>query len=129
MNKEMVRVYVGHSSSFDFKGELYDVLKNSLLSDSFAFVFPHEHSSEPVQTQKILPSCSFMLAEASYPSTGLGIELGFAFDLGVPIIFLVRKGSSVSSSLKVVSDIFVFYEGKADLCDALSSVLREQGLL
>lgn len=129
MNGEKARVYVGHSSSFDFKGELYAVLRDSSLSERFTFVFPHETSSGPVQTQKILPSCSFMLAEASYPSTGLGIELGFAFALGVPIIFLVRKGSSVSSSLKVVSDIFVFYEGKADLCDALSSVLREQGLL
>jgi hypothetical protein len=100
-----MKIYVGHSRKFNFKEELYEPLKK-LDHD---FTFPHKNSDEPFNSNEFLKTCDLMIAEVSFPSTGLGIEIGWADLLNIPIIFIHKKGSKISGSLKVMKGKFIEY--------------------
>jgi hypothetical protein len=85
-------IYIGHSSSIDFKEQLYEPLRNSGLDDEHNIVLPHEDSDEPFNSKKLLKNkCDVFVAEVSEASTGLGIELGWADLYEVPVyVFTVK---------------------------------------
>ena len=67
--------------------------------------------------------CDLFLAEASFPSTGLGIELGWANDLRIPIACIYQTGHKPSSSLKLICDDFIEYNDATDLINKLTIFL------
>ncbi len=106
-----MRIYIGHSREFDFKKEFYEPLKKL----NYEFIFPHEHSDEPFNSKEFLKTCDLMIAEVSFPSTGLGIEIGWADFLEIPIIFIYKSGSKISGSLKLMKGKFIEYSDGEDL--------------
>jgi len=98
-----MKIYISHSSGFDFKAELYLPLRNSILNKQHDLILPHENSEEPYLIKDKLPEFDLILAEVSYPSTGQAIELGWVSMKRIPIACFYKKGSKVSSSLKTVS--------------------------
>lgn len=103
----MKKVYAAHSTKFDYLNEYYAPLRKI---KGFQFIFPHEKSSEPTfDSKEAIRGCDAFIAEVSYPSTGSGIEIGRAEAYGAPILFLHKKGVTISSSLKFVSGNFIEY--------------------
>ena len=86
-----MKIYVGHSRNFDFKKELYEPLRKLPCE----FIFPHEKSDKQFNSKDVLKSCNLMIAEVSFPSIGLGIEIGWADSYGVPIIFVHKNGVKI----------------------------------
>lgn len=119
-----MNIYVCHANSFDFKTELYEPLRASELNRSHTITLPHEKSGEPFHSKEYLGHCDLVIAEVSYPSTGQGIELGWADGYGVPIICVYKQGAKPSGSLKVVSNIFLEYSDAPDMIAQLVSNLR-----
>ena len=70
-----MKIYVGHSSSFDYRAELYHPLAELNLTGC-EFVFPHVASESPTNSKEHMQAIDLMIAEVSYPSIGLGIEIG-----------------------------------------------------
>lgn len=66
-----------------------------------------------------------MVAEVSQPSTGLGIELGWADFFMHPIIGIYHKGSKVSKSLNVVCKEIVEYIDQDDMIVKLGKALKK----
>ncbi len=115
-----MKIYVAHSRSFDFINELYNPIKNSELVKSYEFVFPHDVSSEAYDSKSFFKKdCNLVIAEVSYQKIGLGIELGWADLLNIPIICIYKKGQEISGSLKVISKDFIEYENEDDLIEKL----------
>lgn len=118
-------IYVGHSNSFDFEKKLYSPLGTIKRHD---FIFPHEHGKKELFDSRELfrsKKCDLMLAEVSYPSTGLGIELGWASNANIPIICIHKTKSKISTSLKTVTDEFIEYANGEDLINKISLTLNE----
>lgn len=121
-----MNIYVAHARSFDFKKELYEPIRQRSLSDEHTFVLPHETSNEPFDSKEYLQhQADVVLAEVSEPSTGLGVELGWADIYGVPIVCLYRKGSRISGSLQVVSKNFVEYSNNKELISGIKLILNQ----
>lgn len=110
-----MRIYVGHSKKFNYKKELYEPLRESSLNDRHEIVLPHEESDEPFNSKEFLETCDVMIAEVSYPGTGLGIELGWADALGIPIIAARRKDIKLSNSVKSLIDCIITYSTSKEL--------------
>ncbi len=111
-----MKIYIAHSSAFDFQKELYQPIQNSALAKEDEFIFPHRDSGEPFNSKELFQNgCDLIIAEVSYPATGLGIELGWADLLNVPIVCIYKKGSKASGSLKVVTETFLEYSDTEDL--------------
>lgn len=116
----MMKIYVGHSSDISFREELYEPLKDSSIAEEHTLVFPNEDSDELFDSKSFLRNeCDLFVAEVSRPSTGLGIELGWADQLGVPIICTCHEGSKPSSSIKALTDDIIHYRNSKDLVEKI----------
>ena len=117
-----MKIFVTHSSNFDFVNELYRPLRESNLGFSHDFIFPHE-MKEGISTKEIIKSSDLVLAEVSYPSTGSGIELGWADMFAKPIICISKEGSKVSKSLDKITSNFISYRDSDDMIAKLNTAL------
>mgnify|MGYP002622954123 CR=1 FL=1 len=71
-----MKIYIAHSSKFNFIEKLYNPLKNSKIFEENEVIFPHDDESKSINTKDIIKECNLVIAEVSEISTGLGIELG-----------------------------------------------------
>jgi len=110
-----MRIYVCHSSAFDYKKELYEPIRNSDLNKKHEFILPHENSNTTFDSKKIIPKCELVISEASFLSTSMGIELGWANKDNKRILFIYKKGFKPSKSLGEVSSDFIEYSHTNDL--------------
>jgi hypothetical protein len=119
-----MKIYLSHSTNFDFKNELYKPLKEAF--SHVDFTFPHENSAEPFNTKELFmsKSCNLVVADISLPSTGQGIELGWANLLNIPIVCIYKKNSKFSKSLKIISKDFIEYQDSNDLIHKLQNYLH-----
>ncbi len=100
-----MKIYVTHSTGFNFKQELYLPLRKSPLNTQHAISLPHEGNSM-TNSKELIKQTDLVVAEVSYPSTGQGIELGWADSFRVPIICISQEGKKVSGSLQVITNNF-----------------------
>lgn len=122
-------IYISHSRHYDYKNELYQPIRTSSLNDEHTFILPHEESDEPFSSKDLLESgeCHLMLAEVSFPSTGQGIELGWADAFHVPIVCIYKLDTKVPQSLYVVSNRFIEYLNADDMVEKVGKVLSKYG--
>ncbi len=117
----MKTVYVSHPTNFDFEEELYKPLRKI---HRVKFIFPHEKSLNPEPSKDMIKKSYMVIAEVSSPSHGVGIELGWADAFNVRIIFIFKKGSKISSSLKILSHDFIEYENVEDILLQLKELIE-----
>jgi len=120
---EVMKIYISHSSNYDFDNELYGPLKQSPLSKNHTFYFPHDKDNVQVDARPIIKESDLIIAECSQPSTGQGIELGWASVHNTPIICIYLKNSRTSNSLNFITKQFIEYENLEDMIKKLENYL------
>lgn len=111
----LMNIYISHSGSYDYENELYKPIKESELAKMHHFFLPHEPENIDTEAKKELKQTDVLVAEASLPSTGQGIELAQAEAAGVPIFCFYKTGTKPSSSLRFVTNQIIEYEDIDDL--------------
>ena len=81
---------------------------------------PHELMAT---TCAIIDSCDVVIIELSEKGVGLGIEAGYAFAKGIPVIAIAHK-SEISTTLIGISAQHYVYENESDLNIFMHSALR-----
>lgn len=119
-----MKIFVAHSSNYDFRNELYVPLRKSSLDDKHKIALPQEKGKEVI-TKDIIKNQDLVIAEVSHASTGQGIELGWANIYNVPIVCVYKKGSRPSNSLKFITDNFVEYNDPEDLVEKIEKFIKE----
>lgn len=123
MVRAMSTWYLTHSSTFDFQNLLYAPLKQSPLWQKHHIILPHDTIDEQINNSKAwISESNFILAEVSFPSTGQGIEIGWAHALHKPIICFHQKGTTPSHSLQFVSDKIFPYSSPGNLINQLEHI-------
>jgi len=118
-----MNIYIAHSTSFDFKEELYSPIRSSILDQIHSMTLPHENTSDLFDSKTHLQTCDLMIAEVSYPSTGVGIELGWADMFGCNIVCIKKIGSTSSSSLEAVCKNIFEYGNHEELVKAIQKAI------
>jgi len=121
-----MKIYLSHSGNFDYETELYAPIKESPLFNEHEFFLPHAPENIDVRTKDIVAKYDLMLSEASFPSTGQGIEIGLAAAAGVPIACLYREGTKPSSSLHFYCEDLVSYSDIADLTQKIILLVEKR---
>lgn len=121
----LMNIYISHSSGYDYENEIYKPIKESALAKMHHFFLPHEPENIDVDARDELKQADILVAEASLPSTGQGIELGQANAAGVPIICFYKTGAKPSSSLRFVTDKIIAYVDTHDLLVKLQAELDQ----
>lgn len=121
-----MKIFVTHSSNFDFESELYAPLRGSALAKKYQLIFPQESGVEK-NTRDVIRECNVVLAEVSYPSTGSGIEMGWADSFQKPIICICKKGTEPSASLHRIAKALFFYSTAEELFEKLEAEFNACG--
>lgn len=91
----------------------------------YNIILPHEPGCNNQNTREFYRSLDLIIAEVSYPGTGLGIELGWGFDDGIPIACIYKKEAKISGSLIAVSDRFYQYSTPKELINTIKTIIKE----
>lgn len=121
------KIYFAHPSLSQFNMSFYFPLKNSSLNDVYEIIFPNEGYMSIFK--KNISDSFFFIADVSDSNLELGMQIGFASMVGIPIVFTYKKGSDFSSSLKYISEHFIEYENIKDLIDKLEDVIIEEKII
>lgn len=117
-----MKIYVSHSSNFDYQSELYVPLKESIGRNHELFL-PHDEKLEGVNSKELISTHDVVLAEVSYPSTGQGIELGWASTNSVPIICFYQSEQNPSTALRFVTSTLEPYKTTRELVEKIEASL------
>lgn len=95
-----VNIYFGHSKDIDYL-KYYEIIESSFDLNKYNFIFPNKLDKNSRNGREFYKkeNIDLFIAEVSLPATGLGIELGFAYDEEIPIYCLYMKENIPSSSL------------------------------
>lgn len=118
-----MKLYLSHASNFDYQTELYEPLKASLPAE-FEVFYPHDPENDGKYSKDILESSDVVIAEVSRPSTGQGIELGWASAANVKVLCFYKAGSRPSSAVKYIAAEIVEYARPEDIATLLVDTLK-----
>jgi hypothetical protein len=77
-----MKIFVSHSTGFDYHQKLFQPIRNCDALSRFSVYLPHEVREKPQHTLQVIRTSGVVLAEVSYSLTGSGIELGWANSAG-----------------------------------------------
>ncbi len=123
-----MNICITHSTNFNFSKELYEPLKNSDIYKNNNIFFPHDEENKNINTQQIIRDSDLIISEVSYPSTGQGIELGWANYLNKNILCIYKKDQKFSLALKFITNDFIEYENADDLINKLIFYIKDKYL-
>jgi hypothetical protein len=118
-----MKIYVSHRRGMKNQDLFYKSLQGNRYHD---FVLPHLTSQEAYPSKELFQNkeCDLVLAEVSEPSTGQGIELGWANAYGLKIICISQDNASSANSLKLICDTHIKYSDLNDLGSKLEEALK-----
>ena len=119
-----MNIYISHNGNYDYEKELYAPIKASDLYKTHNIFLPHEPENFDTPAKQVLPKMDLLVAEAPFPSTGQGIELGLASFMEVPVICFYKQGSTPSGSLRFVTHKIYAYKDADDLLAQLTALTR-----
>ena len=78
-----------------------------------------------IKTKDIIRDYDLIIAEVSLPSTGLGIELGWADMYQIPILCIYKRRIEPSKSLHYVTNNFISYENEEDMIKQIEMFIEK----
>lgn len=120
-----MKIYISHSSQYDYRNKIYNPLKESDLAKFNKFFLPHDDENKIVNTKDIISNCDLFIAEISLPTTGQGIEIGWADYANIPILCIFEKGAKISSSIRFITDKIIEYENTEDMVIKIADFIKK----
>lgn len=120
-----MKIYFAHSRDLDYQNDLYAPLRACTSLPQSDIILPHEGKDHVNNTREFYRSLDLIIAEVSFPATGLGIELGWAADDKTPVYCLYRSGCKPSGSLHAVTDKFYEYSSKGEMIQLISDIIKQ----
>ena len=118
-----MKIYIAHSRDFNYQNELYLPLKNSEIFKHHEFILPHDDNNYN-HDRDFYKSIDLVIAEVSYPSTGLGIELGFLYDDNKKIYCIHKNNIKISSSINAITKKIYQYENEENMLNIISDIVN-----
>ncbi len=121
-----MKIYIAHSREFDYKNELYNPLMKNEILKHHEIILPHEMSDVSSNTRDFYKQIDLVIAECSYPSIGLGIELGWAFDDNKSIYCIHRKEMKISSSIYNITQNIYEYSNIDEMINIIQDIINNE---
>ena len=91
-------------------------------------LFPHELSRNSYNTRDFYKDIDILIAEVSKPATGLGIELGWAFDDNTKIYCIYKVNEKISNSIKSITTNIFEYNNKDKMLEIIKNIIEKDNL-
>ena len=121
-----MKIYVAHSREYDYINELYLPIRNHAGFEKHTIILPHEVSNQSSNSRDFYKDIDFMIAECSYPSTGMGIELGWAYDDHIPIYCIHKNHMKISNSINAVTQNIFEYTSIEEMIQIIEDIIKKE---
>ena len=121
-----MRIYFGHSKSFDYINEYYKPIEKNIILQKETLIFPHKDNNYIKFERDFYTNLDLFIAEVSYHAIGLGIELGWAYDDNIPIYCFYKTSTKPSQSLMSITDHIIEYNSIEDLSNKIEQIVIEE---
>ena len=121
-----MRVYIGHSKKIDYINEIYEPLRKDIFFNNYELILPHEKDKNSSNSREFYKTIDIFIAECSDVATGLGIELGWAYDDNKKIYCIYKKGKKISGSLKSVTNYFYEYNDLDEMVNIVKLIINKE---
>lgn len=119
-----MKIYIWHTKKFDYINELYKPLEDSELIKNHEIILPHIESDELFNSKEYLKSCDLMIADISYPSTSLGIEIWWANLYWCKVVCVYKKWTKISKGLETVCNTFFEYGDYSEIVGIIWKIIN-----
>ena len=92
----------------------------------YELIFPHVWHEQKKSSKEFIKNADLVIGEVSFPSTGQGIEFGWADMLNVPTLFLKKTGAKASSSPNYLKGELIEYATLEELTSKTKAYLTEK---
>ncbi len=103
-------------------------LKKQFNIESYAFVYDFkDKTNNKKMMQKalsLIDKSDIIIAELSYKSIGIGIEIGYAKAKNKKIIYIKKINSPLSTTAEGIADYFIKYNQEEDLIKKLRIIFK-----
>lgn len=128
MKRGYLAISYSNRSLFDKEVDGLKVLCKEKNIDLLVFVdkynFKANQEKEMMETAFVeIDKADFIIAELTTKAIGVGIEIGYAFARGIPIIYIRRKGAKHSTTTLGIANYIIEYENEVDLVMAIEKIL------
>lgn len=120
-----MKVFIAHPSTIDFRKEIYGPIRSSALNAEHEFFLPQENEIETI-TKELIKGCDALVLDVSAPSTGGGIEFGWADAFGKKLIVMHKTGTRYPGSVANVMPATFQYDDAEDMVAKLRNALSNQ---
>lgn len=120
-----MKIFISHSTGFDYKKELYEPIKSHFENSDIEFIYPEDAG---INSFNVIKSCDAFIAEVSFPSTGSGIEIGWANSFGKPVHCLHKANCKPSGALKLVTSNIYAYKETEELISILNKIIKKNNM-
>ncbi len=86
-------------------------------------IFPHDIGEDVQLRKEAMEKTDLMIVEVSIPSTGSGIEMGWAHNAGIPIHAFHQGSSEPSPAMKFVTENINVYVTEDHVRDVLQTLI------
>jgi len=119
-----MKIYFAHSSNIDYKTDLYLPIKSyAKLWKHHEIILPHDQLVEGYYSKDVIKEVDFFIADVSYPSIGLGMEIAWADNYNKPILALYKENYKISSSLNFINTNIASYQSIEHMLQQISSFI------
>jgi hypothetical protein len=118
-----MKIYIAHSREFDYINDLYKPIREDSFFSNYEIILPHENSNYH-HNRDFYNDIDLLIAECSYSSIGLGIELGFAYDSKKRIYCIHQKDKKVSDSIKVITNNIIEYNSIDEMINIIKEIIN-----
>lgn len=123
MNSKKKKIYLAHSSKYDYQANLYQPIKSSNLNNEYEFTYLLDQPIFLPNTKETIKSFDAVVAEIGYPSTGAGIEIGWADAFRVPLVLIHSSEYQPATYYKELTEYIIAYNSNADMIAKLQDTL------
>lgn len=95
--------------------------------DKYEFNLDQEKEMMRIAFEEIDKS-SFLIVELTKKAIGVGVEVGYAFAKGKPIIYIKRKNANYSTTVAGCSDLIIEYENEFHLSEEIDKIIKKDSL-
>lgn len=121
-----MKIYLAHSKKMDYINDLYRPLRNDSFFKDYELILPHEKSKTSSNSREFYKSIDIFIADCSEKGTGLGIELGWAYDDNKKIYCIYQAGKHISNSIKSVTNHFYEYTNINEMIEIIKKIIKEE---
>lgn len=121
-----MKIYLAHSRKMNYKEELYKPLRKDSFFKDYELILPHEKSDLSSNEREFYKNIDIFIADCSEAATGLGIELGWAYDDNKIIYCIYQSGKYISNSLKAITNNFYEYANIDEMIEIVKEIVKKE---